>query len=233
LSKIAILQSNYIPWKGYFDLINSVDIFVIYDEVQFTKNDWRNRNLIKGKEGLQWLTIPVIQNNLSQKIDETEIAHNHWVRKHVQAIQLNYKKSPFFDEVFPFIESLYQFNSSSLSSINQNIIFKINDLLDIKTQIINSKVLELKGDRVYRLIDACKKLKASVYVSGPRAKAYLIDSQFSDEKIQVEWKDYSNYSEYSQIHPPFSHNVSIIDTLMNLGMEETKRYIRNGCRFNT
>jgi uncharacterized protein YozE (UPF0346 family) len=135
--------------------------------------------------------------------------------------------------VFPFIESLYQFNSSSLSSINQNIIFKINDLLDIKTQIINSKVLELKGDRVYRLIDACKKLKASVYVSGPRAKAYLIDSQFSDEKIQVEWKDYSNYSEYSQIHPPFSHNVSIIDTLMNLGMEETKRYIRNGCRFNT
>jgi hypothetical protein len=231
LCKIAILQSNYIPWKGYFDLINSVDIFVIYDEVQFTKNDWRNRNLIKGKEGLQWLTIPVIQNNLSQKIDETEIAHKHWVRKHVQAIQLNYKKSPFFDEVFPFIESLYQFNSSSLSSINQNIIFKINDLLEIKTQIINSKVLELKGDRVYRLIDACKKLKASVYVSGPLAKSYLIDSQFSDEKIQIEWKDYSNYSEYNQIHPPFSHNVSIIDTLMNLGMEETKRYIRNGCRF--
>jgi hypothetical protein len=230
LCRVAILQSNYIPWKGYFDLINTVDIFVFYDEVQFTKNDWRNRNIIKNATGQQWLTIPVIQKNLDQKIDNTIIAHSLWIRKHKQAIELNYRKSKYFDEVFPIIEDLYQIENDNLSLINQKLILNINKLLELETKIINSTELSLKGDKVQRLVHACKKLNATTYVSGPRAKEYLDETLFHQNRIQVEWKDYSNYDDYSQLHQPFNHNVSIIDTLMNLGIEKTQQYIKNGCR---
>lgn len=230
MCRVAILQSNYIPWKGYFDLINSVDIFVFYDEVQFTKNDWRNRNIIKNSNGIQWLTIPVFHHHLDQKIQDTKIANKIWIRKHLQSIQLNYKKSNFYSEIFPFIENLYQIDSEYLSIINQSVVQKINQLLKIETRIINSTELKLEGNKIERLVDACKKLNATTYVSGPRAKEYLDETQFNQNRIQVEWKDYTKYDSYLQLHQPFSHNVSIVDTLMNLGIEKTKHYIKNGCR---
>ncbi len=223
---VSILQSNYIPWKGYFDLIARSDVFVIYDEVQYTKNDWRNRNLIKTPNGLQWLTIPVRQEFLEQKICETKVSSGVWARKHIAAIQANYARAPFYGLYRKAIFDLYETNSEFLSVINSRLIVGICELLGITTQIIDSRSLALVGDKNTRLIEACKVLGASKYLSGPAARIYLDVATFCKEGIAVEWMDYSGYREYSQLYPPFQHNVSILDLLFNVG-PDSRKHIAN------
>tara|TARA_Y100000766_G_C18773906_1_gene539687 strand:- start:244 stop:933 length:690 start_codon:yes stop_codon:yes gene_type:complete len=216
MKRVAILQSNYIPWKGYFDIINSVDKFIIYDEVQYTKNDWRNRNQINSKQGLQWLTIPVHVESLNQKISETKTSFSKWNKKHWNSIIANYGKSIGFKNHKDNFESLYlDCQTDNLSEINLSFINAINKLLDIKTEIIQSKELHLEGDKNQRLIEAVKKVGGSVYLSGPAAKSYLDESLFEKEGIKVEWKSYSNYPKYSNIHPEFHHGISILDVIFN------------------
>jgi hypothetical protein len=218
MKKVAILQSNYIPWKGYFDLIKTVDIFVVYDDVQYTKNDWRNRNIIKTPNGTMWLTIPVRQTGLFQKINETYVAQNNWNKKHWNSITVNYSKAPYFKHFEAEFNRLYSsMESQNLSDINQIFIKKINEILDIQTEIIDSRSLELLGDRNERIIDAVKKLKGTHYISGPAAKSYLDLNKFESESIQVEWFNYHGYQEYSQLFGDFTHNVSIIDLIFNEG----------------
>lgn len=224
-NKISILQSNYIPWKGYFDLIAKSDVFVIYDEVQYTKNDWRNRNMVQTVNGRQWMTIPVRQESLEQKIYESKIFDANWNKKHISTLQTNYSKSAFFktykDEVF----SLYENPSTYISEVNTKFIKGICKLLDIKTQIIDSRELNLEGDRNIRLLEACKKLNATTYISGPAAKNYLDVSLFNNENIEVDWMDYSGYKEYKQVFEPFQHGVSVIDLIFNLGFG-AKKYLK-------
>lgn len=217
MSKIAILQSNYIPWRGYFDIISQVDTFVIYDEVQYTKNDWRNRNQIKTPNGLLWLTIPVKQNSLNQKIYETEVVNQTWRRKHINSIKLNYSKAPFFKEYFDVIANLYEGNETLLSEINLKFINGFCDILNIKTKLIDSRHLKLEGNKNQRLIDSCKKLNATSYLSGKAAQGYLDGELFDKNNIKVEWMDYTHLSEYNQIYPPFNMSVSIIDTILHIG----------------
>ncbi|PKP07847.1 MAG: hypothetical protein CVU03_09195 [Bacteroidetes bacterium HGW-Bacteroidetes-2] len=214
---VSILQSNYIPWKGYFDIIAKSDVFVIYDEVQFTKNDWRNRNLIKTQEGLQWLSIPVRQQNLNQKIFETNISFNNWSKKHKSTIQTNYGKSTYFKDFKDVIFEVYDTPLTNLSEINRLFIEKICEICEIKTKIIDSRELKLEGDKVGRLMDACKKLNATKYISGPAAKNYMNEALFSENNIELEWMDYNNYKEYNQLYPPFEHGVSILDLIFNEG----------------
>ncbi len=216
MKRVAILQSNYIPWKGYFDIINSVDTFIIYDEVQYTKNDWRNRNQINSNQGLQWLTIPVRVENLEQKIHETKISFPKWNKKHWNTILTNYSKALNFKNNKDLFESLYLgCETNLLSEINLNFIKAINELLGIKTELIDSRELSLEGDKNERLVDAVKKVGGDLYLSGPAAKSYLDVNLFSKEGIDVEWKDYSNYPEYSSIHKEFHHGVSILDLIFN------------------
>lgn len=218
MKKIAILQSNYIPWKGYFDIIRQADVFVIYDEVQYTKNDWRNRNLIKTPKGLEWLTIPVKQENLNQKINETFVSQNNWNKKHWNSIVCNYSKAPYFKTFGNELKNLYEnINTNNLSEINIQFIKTINRILGIETNIIDSKSLFLTGDKNDRLIDAVKKLDGSHYISGPAAKNYLNEDKFAANNIEVEWMNYKNYSEYNQLYQPFNHGVSIIDLMLNVG----------------
>ncbi len=214
---VSILQSNYIPWKGYFDIIAKSDVFVIYDEVQFTKNDWRNRNLIKTQEGLQWLSIPVRQQNLNQKIFETNISFNNWSKKHKSTIQTNYGKSTYFKDFKDVIFEVYDTPLTNLSEINRLFIEKICEICEIKTKIIDSRELKLEGDKVGRLMDACKKLNATKYISGPAAKNYMNEALFSENNIELEWMDYNNYKEYNQLYPPFEHGVCILDLIFNEG----------------
>ncbi|MEO6882679.1 MAG: WbqC family protein [Bacteroidia bacterium] len=225
MKKISILQSNYIPWKGYFDLIAKSDVFVIYDEVQYTKNDWRNRNLISTKDGLKWLTIPVRQENLTQKIFESKISSNNWHKKHISSLQGNYSKATCFAEYKDQIFSLYENQSDFISEVNTSFIKAICKILDIKTQIIDSRELNLDGDRNLRLLEACKKLNADVYISGPAAKNYLQTDLFKQEGIDVEWMDYSGYQEYNQLHEPFAHGVTILDLIFNTG-NDAKEYLK-------
>ena len=166
MKKVAILQSNYIPWKGYFDLMQQVDVFVIYDEVQYTKNDWRNRNLIKSKNGLEWLTIPVKQDKLSQRIDETVVSTTNWNKKHWNALLANYSKAPYFREYSANFKHLYEnIELTNLSSINRAFINVIVDILGIKTQLVDSKELNLSGDKNERLIQAVKQIGGNHYIS--------------------------------------------------------------------
>jgi hypothetical protein len=217
MTKVAICQSNYIPWKGYFDIIALSDIFVIYDEVQYTKNDWRNRNIIKTHNGNQWLTIPVKFENLSQKICDTKIATTNWNKKHLNSLIVNYSKAPNFLDFKEILFELYETPGLYLSDINLKFITSICSYLKIDTKIIDSRELNLIGDKNEKLIDACEKLSANTYISGPAAKEYINQDLFEQSKINLEWMDYTNYKEYSQLFEPFSHNVSIIDLLLNTG----------------
>ena len=216
--KVAILQSNYIPWKGYFDIINSVDYFVIYDDVQYTKNDWRNRNIIKTPQGDNWLSIPVYQKSLSQKINETQISLKGWNKKHLKTIEFAYSKAPYFKEYRPFIEDLYtNIPSDNLSEINIYFLEKICQVLGIKTTFVKSSDLQSISGQTERLVDICKNLNATHYLSGPAAKNYLQENLFQEASIDVEWINYSNYPEYSQLFGEFNHYVSIIDLILNNG----------------
>jgi hypothetical protein len=227
MKKIAILQSNYIPWKGYFDLINMVDEFVIFDTVQYTKNDWRNRNKIKTNHGVQWLSIPCAQKSLSQKIVETRITDPRWARKHWQTILQNYSKTPYFKDYREIFEDFYLGNVDDfLSNVNCSLISIINDVLGIKTKISLSSQYDLLEGQTEKLLGICEQAGANAYLSGPSAKDYF-DTGLADSKgIQVEWMDYSGYPEYRQLHGPFEHGVTILDLIFNEG-PNAKKYMKS------
>ncbi|WP_248723507.1 WbqC family protein [Seonamhaeicola sp. ML3] len=219
MKKIAILQSNYIPWKGYFDLIASVDEFIIYDEMQYTKNDWRNRNKIKTPTGVSWITIPVRVEKLSQTINQTQISNNNWVTKHIKTLQANYAKAKYFKNHKDFVFDLYHQASktSSLSEINFIFIENICNFLNIKTKLSFSTDYNLIEGKTERLIDLIKQSKGTSYISGPAAKSYIDENLFNDNNLNLEWMDYSKYKEYNQLYPPFEHGVSILDLIFNEG----------------
>lgn len=219
MKRVAILQSNYIPWKGYFDLINSVDEFVIYDDVQYTRRDWRNRNKIKASDGLKWLTIPVeVKGKYLQKINETRISDKEWPQSHWSAICQLYGKARYFKEYKGFFEDLYLGCSDDLlSQVNFRFMKAINELLGIKTTMRWSSEFDLVDGQSERLLGICKATSADVYLSGPAAKDYLDESLFAGEGIVVEWMQYDGYPEYEQLFPPFEHGVSVIDLILNAG----------------
>ncbi|MCP5556542.1 MAG: WbqC family protein [Verrucomicrobiaceae bacterium] len=217
--RIAVMQSNYIPWKGYFDLMNAVDEFVIYDEVQYTKNDWRNRNRIKTAHGVQWLTIPVRQERLSQRISETELAMQTWSRKHWKTIEQAYSKAPCFDEYGAAIASLYEQASSFrfLSEVNLHFINGLAQLIGITPKVTASTAYPGGSDKNSRLVSIIKAANAGIYLSGPAAKCYLDEDMFAGEGIDVCWVDYRNYPLYIQQYPPFAHDVTALDLLFAMG----------------
>ncbi len=227
MKKIAILQSNYIPWKGYFDLINMVDEFIFYDEVQYTKNDWRNRNKIKTPQGIQWLTIPVRQENLEQKIKDTKITDKKWNIKHWRTISQNYSKAKYFKDYKDIFEELYlTCDEEYLSQINYKFITAINEILEIKTKLRWSSEFELVDGQTEKLLGICKDCNADIYLSGPAAKDYFNEELAKQENIKVEWMDYSGYKEYEQLNPPFEHGVTILDLIFNEG-DRAKEFMKS------
>lgn len=227
--KGIITQSNYIPWKGYFDSIQKVDVFVIYDDMQYTKRDWRNRNLIKTANGLKWLSIPVqVKGKYFQKINETLVSESNWNEKHFNQIKESYRKAPYYKSQISWIESLYSnCNQTNLSHINQYFIEHINKFLGINTKILRSEEFQLVEGKTEKLLAVCKDINISDYFSGPAAKEYLQENLFTQEKISVHYFDYSDYPKYPQIHGTFEHGVSILDLIFNLG-EQAKEYYKNG-----
>lgn len=218
-----ITQSNYIPWKGYFDSIRQVDVFVEYDCMQYTKRDWRNRNLIKTEQGLKWLTIPVeVKGKYFQRIRDTKIADKSWNKSHWGAIKQSYHKATHYKEVSEWLEGLYMnCNFDFLTEVNLYFINAINEYLGTQTEIRSSSEFVLAEERNQRLIDICKELKVTDYYSGTAAKIYMDESLFAKNNINVHWWDYSGYPEYNQLHGEFVHGVSIIDVLLNEGKDGT------------
>jgi hypothetical protein len=222
MKRIAILQSNYIPWKGYFDLINSVDEFVIYDDAQYTKRDWRNRNLIKTKEGCKWLTIPVeVKNKYKQTIRETKVTNNKWSNKHLKIIKYNYCKAEGYNERIDWISDIYRQceNEVFLANINLHLIKEIMRFLGIRTKISLSSDYIIEGCTSDKIMNICLQSGAQEYLSGPSAKSYLDLYAFNKAGINVKWMNYSGYKEYPQPYPPFIHEVSILDLILNTGSD--------------
>ena len=221
---IAVVQSNYIPWRGYFDLINSVDEFILYDDVQYTIREWRNRNIIKTSSGPLWLTIPVqVKGKYLQKIKDTRISDTAWGQKHWASIMHNYSRAKYFPMHKELFEELYlQTEDELLSRVNYRFIVAICGILGIRTNISWSMDYNLIGDKTERLVHLCQQAGATAYLSGPAAKAYLNEDLFTNKGIAVSYMDYSGYPEYEQLYPPFEPRVSVIDLILNEGPNATK-----------
>jgi hypothetical protein len=215
--KAAIIQSNYLPWKGYFDIINEVDLFIFEDDLQFTVRDWRNRNRFKTCTGTHWLTVPV-KGGRSQAIDEVCISYDtNWVRKHLETLRRAYGAAPCFSECFDLIDEPLQANIKKLSSLNQLLIIKIARYLGSTTRFCNARDFTAEGAKDDRLIDLCKKTGATEYLTGPAARSYIVPEKFEKAGIKLHWKDYAGYPEYPHHRLPFEHQVSILDCIFETG----------------
>lgn len=230
MKKVAILQSNYIPWKGYFDMMAAVDEFIIYDDMQYTRRDWRNRNQIKTAQGVQWLTIPVkAKGKYFQKINETEVDGTNWALEHWKSLEWNYKKTSYFNEVAEWVRPLYlDMEHTSLSCLNLVFLKAICDYLGVTTKITKSSDYLLVDGKTERLADLCRQAGGTEYISGPAAKDYVDEKVFMDMGIKLTWFDYNGYPEYPQLWGEFTHGVTILDLLFNCGKNAPKymRYVR-------
>lgn len=215
--RLGVIQSNYLPWRGYFDFISSVDLFVFHDDLQYTKGDWRNRNKIKTPTGLRWLTVPVHYERTSQLICETEISYStKWQQDHLNLLRANYSHAPFFSDFSDMLHIAFSFKDRSISELNIRFIRLICNYLSIKTPLAISSTYGLNGTKTGRLVQLAKRVGATCYVSGPAAKTYIDESLFAENKIGLEYKSY-DYAPYPQLWGGFEGTVSILDLIANTG----------------
>ena len=231
MKRVAIVQSNYIPWKGYFDLIAHVDEFILYDEVQYTRRDWRNRNKIKTPQGLQWLTVPVqVKGRYFQPICETAIDGHDWADKHWRAFRSNYARAPYFDATAEWLGPLYEAAAKDemLSVMNRRFIEAICARLGITTKISDSRDYSAQGDASEYLCRLTMAAGGDCYVSGPAARSYMREEVFAQNGVELSWFDYDGYGEYPQQWGAFEHGVTVLDLMFNCGPDaaDHMRYVR-------
>jgi hypothetical protein len=229
MKRVAAIQSSYIPWRGYFDIIGLVDEFILLDEVQYTKRDWRNRNRVKTAQGPIWLTISVqVKGRYTQRVDEVQIADRGWAERHWQTLRQSYASAPCFDAVADGIAAMYEeaADLERLSDANRLFLEGLCPMLGIETKLSWSTDYASTGSKTERLATICDQADADEYVSGPAARAYLDEDVFASRGIAVRWMDYEGYPEYDQVHPPFEPGVSIVDLLFNTGFD-APHYMRH------
>jgi WbqC-like protein family len=224
--RLAVVQSSYIPWKGYFDLIHAVDEFVLFDDVQFTRRDWRNRNRIKTKNGVRWLTIPLaVKGHYHAPIKDMRVADPTWGERHWRQLRDSYGKASGFRRLADRFEALYLGGGDErLSLINRRFIDEVCSILEIDTRLSWSTDYTLQAGRNQRLLDLCLQAGATTYVSGPSARAYLDVELFRQSGVDVVFFDYAGYPHYEQPFPPFEHTVSVLDLLFCTG-DDAPRYM--------
>lgn len=225
MKKVAIVQSSYLPWKGYFDLIHDVECFIFLDNVQMTNRDWRNRNRIKSSQGLCWMTIPV-GSNQNININEVKLGNHHWQKDHYKMLTQYYARTPYLTNYQSWLKQIYlEKEWTSLSMLNQSLIKEIAlKWLGMKTSFVDADLLSTHGHKTERLIGLLEQVGATHYISGPSAKDYIDEKQFEEAGIKLEYKQYGPYRAYDQVYPPFEHQVSIMDLLFHTG-PEAPRYI--------
>ena len=230
--KCVILQPSYIPWRGYFHQIHKADLFIFYDDVQYDKNGWRNRNRIKTAQGTQWLTIPVrTKGSVTEgtPIKDIPISWDKpWNLHHWRAIQFSYRKAPFFDLYEEYLGAIYAQQPALLADFTIQTTIDLARKIGIEhTRFMRSSELEnISGEKTDRLISILKQAGADHYISGPAAKDYIESQKFQDAGIRLEYMVY-DYPEYPQLHPPFDPQVSIIDLLLMTGSRALS-YIAGG-----
>jgi len=225
--RICIIQSCYIPWKGFFDLIGRCDEYVIYDCAQYVKRHWHNRNRIKTANGVEWLTIPVVvKGRFEQPINEVEI-EKPWADKHWRAIELAYGRAPFFDHFAPAVRGWYEEadRRTRLTEVNAIFLHGIAGLLGIETRVTRDTAYPTQGVKTERLLGIARAAGADRYLSGPSARDYFDESMFRAAGVTPEWMSYDGYPEYPQLHRAFEHAVTALDLLFNAG-PDAPRYLR-------
>jgi hypothetical protein len=221
---VAVVQSSYIPWKGYFDLIRAVDEFVLLDDVQYTRRDWRNRNKIKTPQGASWLTIPVnTKGQYFEPVKSITISDPSWTERHWQTIAANYARARWFRSYAEAVERVYrECVDTHLSAINFRWIAAICKILGIKTKLSWSMDYTLAEGQTERLVGICQQAGADTYLSGPGARNYIDAAIFRAANVKLVYADYAGYSEYTQLFPPFDHYVSVLDLIFNEGPDATR-----------
>ena len=218
--RCVIMQPNYIPWSGYFNLILNADVFVFLDHVNYTKNEWINRNRIKTKDGWMYLTVPVkTSGKYDQLISTAEIDNkNDWRNKHWRSIKMNYAKAPYFAELAPLCEEVYSHEWKFISDLNIYFIKKIIEYLGMDKKILLSSTMELSGHKTDLVVDICKQLQADEYLSPDGAKAYIEENKLTENGIRLIYQTYSQqHPVYPQIHGNFISHLSVLDLLFNCG----------------
>jgi hypothetical protein len=224
--RICIIQSCYIPWKGFFDLIGRCDEYVIYDSAQYVKRHWHNRNRIKTANGVEWLTIPVVtRGRFEQPIDQVEI-EKPWADKHWRTLELAYKRAPFFEQLAPTVRDWYERadKEARLTEVNAIFLRGIAGLLGLTTRIVADAAYPAAGVKTERLLAICRAACADRYLSGPSARDYFDESMFEAAGVTPEWMSYEGYPEYPQLYGGFEHAVTALDLLFSTG-PEAPRYI--------
>lgn len=216
---LAVLQPGYLPWLGFFDQMRRADVFVYYDDVQYDKHGWRNRNRVKSPTGAHWLTVPVRHSGLDRpRILDVEVDHGPWARKHVGTIRQYYKDAPFLDRYAPELEELLQRRWERLVDLNLAVTAKLADWLGIVTPAFRSSDLHIDGERSERLLKLCRHFGATRYLSGSAAASYLDVELFGRHDIVVNWQEYVHPT-YPQLHGAFIPYLSAVDLLLNCGDE--------------
>lgn len=224
--RVGIIQSNYLPWRGYFDFIAGVDLFIFHDDLQYTKGDWRNRNRLKTQNGPKWLTVPVKQHMFSQLICDTEIDYStDWRNSHINRFKACYGKTAFFSDALDILNKCLLQGDPTLSQLNIRLIRHICNYLQIETPLSLSMDYAVSGSKTERLIALLKKAGATVYLSGPSAKDYLDEHLFHENNIKLEYKSY-DYKPYPQLWGPFEGAVSVMDLIANCG-RQSKEMLRS------
>lgn len=229
---VVVTQSNYLPWRGWFDMVRQSDALVLLDSVQFTRRDWRNRNRIKTAQGLAWLTVSVeAKGKFDQAVDETRISDASWAEAHLRSLALAYARAPHFAGTFPWIEAQLRAVAAEplLSRVNEALIRGFCARLGIGVPIVRDGELlpreSLPGlNPSERLAALAEAAGGTRYVSGPAAKAYLDPAPFARRGIEVAWMDYSGYPDYPQLWGSFEPAVSVVDLMLNMG-EDAPRYL--------
>ncbi len=225
----AIMQPTYLPWIGYFSMIDRADIFVFLDSVQFNKRSWQQRNRIKGPNGEIMLTVPVLtKGRRDQLIKDVKINYGEkWAEKHLGTIKQNYMKAPFFYDYFSKLETILSSNIESLADMNISIIRMLMSEFGITTETIGSSSLEPSGSKADLLADVCKKTGADVYLSAPGSREYIEQSNsFEREGIELIYHNYEQ-PEYDQLYGDFLPYMGAVDLLFNAGTE-SETIIRKG-----
>lgn len=216
--RIGILQPGYLPWLGFFEQLYKTDIFVIYDDVQYDKNGWRNRNRIKTSQGIQWLTVPVLIKGQQQPLVKEVKINNvlNWRRKHLTALKTNYSKAFYFNRYFDLFEEVFSMEWELLVDLDIKLIKMICKEIKLEREIVFSSDLDIEGERIERLVKICKKFGADTFYEGASGRSYIDDQIFLKEGITVEYQDYV-HPVYTQLYGDFQPYLSIIDLLFNEG----------------
>jgi hypothetical protein len=229
---LVILQPNYIPWLGTFDLIDRADLCVWYDDVQYTKNDWRNRNRIAAGEGVRWLTIPVLtRGHFGQAIKDVAIDPRHdWAKKHLRSFEQEYARAPFFETARELYAGVLARGHQLLADVTIELFEVIARRLGTRTRFVRSSTLEgIEGEKQARVLAVCGRFGARVYLSGPAGKGYLDPREFAERGIGLRYIVY-DYERYDRGRAPREENLSILDTLAWLGPEATAARMRHNRR---